>query len=109
MRDKDLRSPNFFNVGQFPTVTFHSVSVKPLTKDQFEVTGDFTLHGVTKRITIPMSATGVITTPKDTRAGFEGSLSLSRYDYGISYLPGVVGEDVSITLGIEAVKTDTKP
>ena len=58
MRDKDLRSPHFFDVEQFPTLTFHSVSVKPLAKDQFEVTGDFTLHGVTKRITIPMSATG---------------------------------------------------
>jgi polyisoprenoid-binding protein YceI len=56
-----------------------------------------------------MSATGVTTTPKDTRAGFEGNLSLSRYDYGISYLPGIVGEEVSITLGIEAIKTDVKP
>jgi polyisoprenoid-binding protein YceI len=108
-RDKDLRSPNFFNVAQFPTLTFRSVAVKPVSKDQFEVTGDFTLHGVTKRITIPISATGVTSTPKETRAGFEGNITLNRNDYGISYMSGIVGEDVSITLGVEAIKSDAKP
>jgi polyisoprenoid-binding protein YceI len=109
MRDKDLRSPNFFDVEKFPAVTFRSVAVKPLAKDRFEVTGDFSMHGVTKRITIPVTATGTTTTPKETRAGFEGTLTLNRNDYAITYMPGIVGEDVSITLGIEAVKTDPKP
>ena len=109
MRDKDLRSPNFFDVEKFPTVTFRSVAVKSSTKDQFEVTGDFTMHGVTKRITIPVTATGSTTTPKETRAGFEGSLTLNRSDYAITYMPAIVSEDVAITLGIEAVKTDSKP
>jgi polyisoprenoid-binding protein YceI len=108
MRDKDLRSPNFFNVEQFPTLTFRSVSVKSMAKEQFEVTGDFTMHGVTKRITIPVSMTGVTTTPKETRAGFEGTVTVNRNDYGISYMPGIVGDAVSITLGIEAIKTDAK-
>ena len=109
MRDTDLRSPNFFNVGQFPSVTFRSVAVMPLAKDRFEVTGDFSLHGITKRITIPVTLTGTAFTPKEMRAGFEGTLVLNRNDYGITYMPGIVGEDVSITLGIEAVKTDAKP
>jgi polyisoprenoid-binding protein YceI len=109
MRDKDLRSPNFFDVAQFPTVTFRSVSVKPLAKDRFDVTGDFTMHGVTKRITLPVTATGTTSTPKETRAGFEGTLTLNRNDYAITYMPGIVGEDVSITLGIEAIQTDAKP
>lgn len=109
MRDKDLRSSNFFDVEKHPTLTFRSVSVKPTGKDKFEVTGDFAMHGVTKRITIPMSATGTTTSPTETRAGFEGSLNLSRYDYAMNYMPGIVGEEVSVTLGIEAVKTDAKP
>ena len=109
MRDNDLRSPNFFSVGQFPSVTFRSVAGKPLAKDRFEITGDFSLHGTTKRITIPVTLTGTNSTPKETRAGFEGTLTLNRNDYGITYMPGIVGQDVSITLGIEAVKTETKP
>lgn len=109
MRDKDLRSSNFLDVDKFPTVTFRSVAVKPLAKDRFEVTGDFSLHGVTKRITIPMSVTGTTSTPQESRVGFEGSLALNRNDYAITYMPGIVGEDVSITLGIEAIKTDAKP
>jgi polyisoprenoid-binding protein YceI len=109
MRDKDLRSSNFFDTGNFPTVTFQSVAVKGLAKDKFEVTGDLSIHGVTKRITIPITATGTMSTPREVRAGFEGSITLSRYDYGISFLPGVVGEEVSITLGIEAVRSEVKP
>ncbi len=55
-----------------------------------------------------MSATGTLSNPKETRAGFEGSITLNRSDYGISYLPAVVGEEVSITLSIEAIRTDAK-
>ena len=108
-RDKHLRSADFFDVARFPTVTFHSVSVKPTGKDHFDVTGDFTLHGVTRRITLPMAATGTATTPKETRAGFEGAITLNRSDYGMAYMPGIVGDSVAITLGVEAVKTDAKP
>ena len=109
MRDKDLRSSNFFNVDQYPVVTFRSVSVKSLAKDRFEVTGDFSMHGVTKRIMIPISATGTTSSLEETRVGFEGTLTLKRNDYALNYMPGIVGEDVSITLEIEAVKTDPKP
>jgi polyisoprenoid-binding protein YceI len=108
-RDKHLRGADFFDVAQFPSMTFRSVSVKPLAKDRFEVAGDFTMHGTTRRITIPVTATGTSSSAKETRAGFEGALTLSRYDYGIAYTPGIVGEMVSITLGIEAVKADARP
>ncbi len=109
MRDKDLRSPHFFYVNQYPAVTFRSVSVKALAKDRFEVIGDFSMHGVTKRIMIPISATGTTSSPKETRVGFEGTLTLNRNDYALTYMPGIVGEEVSITLEIEAIKTDPKP
>ena len=109
MRDKDLLSANFFDTGKYPLLTFKSVAVKEVSKGNLEVLGDFTLHGTTRRITIPVVSTGSVSTPKGVRAGFEGTLTLSRYDYGMNYMSGVVGEDVTITLGIEAVKTETKP
>jgi polyisoprenoid-binding protein YceI len=52
-RDDHLRSPDFFDVKQFPTIAFKSTSVKP-TEEGFEVTGDLTIHGVTKSITFPL-------------------------------------------------------
>ncbi|HWQ08866.1 MAG TPA: YceI family protein [Holophaga sp.] len=108
-RDKHLRSADFFDVARFPNVTFHSVSVKPAGKDRFDVTGDFTLHGVTRRLTLPMAATGTARTPKETRVGFEGTVTLNRSDYGMTYMPGIVGDGVAVTLGIEAVKAEAKP
>ena len=57
-RDKHLRSDAFFDVAKYPTITFKSTSVKEVAKGKLEVTGDFTLHGVTKRITFPISNAG---------------------------------------------------
>lgn len=107
-RDKHLRSEDFFEVARFPTIHFKSVSVKPVSKTQFELIGDFTMHGVTKRIAIPVTSVGTISDPKETRAGFEGSVVLSRYDFGIKTMPGVIGEEVTVTLGVEAVLLEAK-
>jgi polyisoprenoid-binding protein YceI len=108
-RDKHLRSADFFDTDKLPAITFKSLTVKEVAKGKLEVTGDFTLHGVTKRVSIPITHLGVIKSPfKDVRAGFEGSLTLNRSDYGITSSPGVIGEAVEITLGIEAVKVEAK-
>lgn len=108
-RDKHLKSPDFFDVEKIPTLTFKSVAVKEVSKGKLEVTGDFTMHGVTKRIVIPITSLGTAKSPfNDVRAGFEGSLTLNRGDYGIKTFPGVIGEEVSITLGVEAVKVEKK-
>jgi len=106
-RDKHLRSADFFDTDKIPTLTFKSVSVKEVAKGKLEVTGDFTMHGVTKRIVLPITNLGTAKSPfNDVRAGFEGSLVLNRGDYGIKGFPGVIGEAVDITLGVEAVKVE---
>jgi len=108
-RDKHLRSADFFDVEKLPAVSFRSVSVKEVAKGKLEVAGDFTLHGVTRRIVIPITALGGAKSPfNDYRVGFEGGLTINRGDYGIKTYPGVIGEEVTITLGVEAVKVETK-
>lgn len=110
-RDGHLKSPDFFDAAKFPTITFKSTSVKEVSKGQLQVTGDFTMHGITKRITLPITSLGGIATPfKDFRAGFEGSLKLNRQEFGVKWNKtldaggAVLGDDVDISLAIEAVK-----
>lgn len=106
-RDKHLRNADFFDVDKFPFLSFRSVAVREVAKGKLEVTGDFTMHGVTRRIVIPMTALGGARgSSNDYRIGFEGTLTLNRSDYGIKGYPGVIGEEVAIALEIEAVRID---
>ncbi|HJV23921.1 MAG TPA: YceI family protein [Holophagaceae bacterium] len=107
-RDNHLRSADFFDVAKYPTITFKSTSVKEVAKGRLEIAGDLTLHGVTKRVSFPMTNLGTMATPfKDVRAGFtDGALTLNRFDYGIAAFKGVLGEDVEISLNVEAVKVE---
>lgn len=106
-RDKHLRSADFFDVEKFPTLTFTSTQVKAQDKDTLEVTGDLTMHGVTKRVTIPVDFLGTAKTPNGEKAGFETSFTLNRKDYGIIWnrvmdTGPVLGEDVKVTISVEA-------
>jgi polyisoprenoid-binding protein YceI len=104
-RDTHLLSPDFFDAAKFPTITFKSTSVKEVAKGKLEVTGTFTMKGVTKTLVLPIATLGTAVDPwKNVIAGFEGSLKLNRMDYGVSYGPGLVGDDVDIDLNIEAKK-----
>jgi polyisoprenoid-binding protein YceI len=87
MRDDDLRSPNFFDVVKYPTMTFKSTSIQNTTgiKDRFKITGDLTLHGVTKTITMDLWYRGTIhddMTKKD-KAGFQLTGIISRTDFNV--------------------------
>jgi polyisoprenoid-binding protein YceI len=116
-RDKDLKSANFFDVDKFPTITFKSTKVTPKGSDAYDVTGDFTMHGVTKSITIPVKHGGFAKAGKVEKAGFEVSFNLNRKDYGITWNRAVdqgglmLGEDVEINVQVEANKPleDAKP
>jgi polyisoprenoid-binding protein YceI len=103
-RDGHLKSPDFFNEKQFPTITFKSTSVKKDGEDKLDVTGDLTLHGVTKSITVPLTIVG---TGKgmagETRTGFEGTVEFKRSDFGMTGWAGVVGDDVRLIVSIEGI------
>jgi len=106
-RDKHLRSADFFDVEKYPTITFKSTAVKDLGNGRLEVTGDFTMHGVTRTISFPITNFGAKAgmKPGTTVAGFgDGALTLNRQDYGVSYGKGLLGDEVQITLDVEATK-----
>jgi polyisoprenoid-binding protein YceI len=104
-RDAHLKSPDFFDAKQFPVVTFKSTSVKA-DGDNFQVTGDLNLHGVTKQITVPIKKTGETDTGKmGYRTGWEAAVDLKRSDYGMTGLQGPVGDDVHLVISFEAVKS----
>jgi polyisoprenoid-binding protein YceI len=108
-RDNHLRSDAFFDVAKYPTITFKSTSVREVAKGKLEITGDFTIHGVTKRITFPITNAGTQAGPKPGTvvAGFiDGALTIDRQEYGVSYGKGMVGDEVAISLNIEAGKVD---
>ena len=110
-RDNDLRSPNYFDAAKYPTITFKSTKVEPKGNDQYEVTGEFSMHGVTKTIKVPVKHLG-FAPGKTEKAGFEVSLPLSRKEYGIAAGGPVVGDEVEINIQVEANKAkpeDAKP
>jgi polyisoprenoid-binding protein YceI len=109
-RDADLKSANFFDVEKFPTITFRSSKVEPKGKDLYEVTGDMTMHGVTKTVKVPVRHSGFLNLGRVEKAGFEVAFPIDRKDFGITWnrtadQGGVMlGDDVDITLLIEANK-----
>jgi len=100
-RDAHLSGPDFLDVKQFPTATFKSKSVAK-KGDTYAVTGDLTLHGVTKSVTIDMQHTGGIEAPKlGKKMGFLGTLAISRSAYGIKFMPDGLGDEIKLTLSVE--------
>jgi polyisoprenoid-binding protein YceI len=103
-RDNDLRSPNYFDAAKYPTITFKSTKIEPKGNDQYDVTGEFSLHGVTKTIHVPVKHMGFGKMGKTDKAGFEVALPISRKDYGMTSGAPVVGDDVEINIQVEANK-----
>ena len=114
-RDEHLRNEDFFDVKKFPTLTFTSTKVAAKDADTLDVTGNLTMHGVTKQVTIPVEVLGTIKTPNGEKAGFESSFTVNRKDYGIVWNRvldaggSVLGEDVKINIAIEANRQAEKP
>ncbi|WP_120496293.1 YceI family protein [Kiloniella sp. EL199] len=103
-RDKHLRSPDFFDVEKYPTATFVSTGYSG-DANGGTLSGDLTLHGVTKNISFDVTKIGEGDDPwGGYRAGFEGSYTLKRSDFGMDFNLGPAAEDVQVDLFIEAIK-----
>lgn len=108
-RDKHLNSPDFFDTAKYPTATFKSSSVKQ-AGDGYDVTGDLTLHGVTKPVTLHMDPPSKAQTGMDGKEhrGFSASTTLHRQDFGLTWngtlksSDTVLGDDVKLSFDIEA-------
>jgi polyisoprenoid-binding protein YceI len=111
-RDAHLKSPDFFDVAKFPTITFKSASVSKAADGRLKVTGDLTMHGVTRQVVLevePLSAP-IRDRSGAMHAGTSATTRINRKDFGIAYnsvleTGGVmVGDEVTITIDVELVK-----
>jgi len=106
-RDSDLKSANFFDVTQFPTATFTSTGVAK-SGDKLTVTGNLTLHGVTKPVTLEVEGPSGPVPGMDHKphAGFSAKTTINRKDFGIgSKMPAaMLGEDVPLTIDLDIAK-----
>jgi polyisoprenoid-binding protein YceI len=103
-RDADLRSPHFFDAARYPTLTFTSTSISPVDAKNFTVTGNLTLHGVTRPVTLKAAFLGQMVGERgDAHVAYEATGTIKRSDFGMTYLPIVVGDDVDIDIDIEAL------
>ena len=103
-RDEHLRQPDYFDSKQFPTIDFKSTSVKPV-KDGYEVTGDFTMHGKTKKVTITLEGGKEAEFMGTKRVGFSTQLALKRSDFGFDKKAiGLIGDEAMIFIDCEGAR-----
>ncbi|MBU0501163.1 MAG: YceI family protein [Gammaproteobacteria bacterium] len=104
-RDKHLRSADFFDVAQYPKASFVSTGFKPLGDGKAELTGDFSLHGITRPISIAVTPIGHGPDPwGGYRRGFEGRTRFALADFGITRNLGPASKEVEIYLSLEGVR-----
>ncbi|KAA9149222.1 YceI family protein [Amycolatopsis acidicola] len=111
-RDGHLRSNDFLQMDEYPEITFASTAIKQTGDNEFDVTGDLTIRGVTKSITIPFTFEGQAQDPfGNVRIGFEGSTVINRKDFGITWNAALetggvlVSEKVTLEFEVSAIKT----
>jgi polyisoprenoid-binding protein YceI len=111
MRDNDLRSPSYFDVAKFPTLTFKSRRVEPAGSGKLKVTGDLTIHGVTKEVTLEVD--GPSEPMKDPRGnihmGASATTKISRKEFGVTGGAMMVGDEIPITIDVEMVHPAPAP
>lgn len=108
-RDTHLKSPDFFDVAKYPAITFVSTGVSRSSATSYSVTGDLTMHGVTKPVTLAVTASPPFNHAGGIRRGIEATTLVNRKDFGIRWeFPGegagvVVGDNIQITINAELV------
>jgi polyisoprenoid-binding protein YceI len=105
--DDHLRSKDFFETAKFPVATFKSTKVdKGATADRLRVTGDLSLHGVTKPVTLDVTVVKIGTNPRTTLAtvGFDAMTALKRSDFGLGRFVPQVSDEIQIHITSQAVE-----
>jgi polyisoprenoid-binding protein YceI len=110
MRDNDLRSSNFLDVGTYPTITFHSKQTKAAAPGKLQIIGDLTLHGVTKEVVLDVDGpTPAIKDPSgNQRIGASAATKINRHEFSVNGAPSVVGDDITITIDAELTQPPAK-
>lgn len=103
-RDDHLKGPDFFNVKQFPVMSFTSTTVKPI-EGGYEVTGDFTFHGETKPVTFSLKGGRSAEFPKGVqRTGYSTRFVIKRSDFGVGKPTPALGDEVHVAISFEGTK-----
>jgi polyisoprenoid-binding protein YceI len=114
-REKHLNSPDFFDTAKFPEITFKSTKIAAKGKDTYEVTGDLTMRGVTKPVTLAVTANGFANDGRGgQKTGFDVTGKLNRKDFGVNWNAVVdqnamLSDDVDLDISVEANKPAPKP
>jgi polyisoprenoid-binding protein YceI len=115
-RDADLKSANFFDVKNYPTITFKSTKIEKISAGKMKVTGNLTVHGVTKQVVLDVEGpSGAVKDPwGNTRVALNAATIVNRMDYGVKWNAKmdsggmVVGDDVNINIDLEMTKKEAK-
>jgi polyisoprenoid-binding protein YceI len=112
-RDGHLKSNDFFDMENYPHITFVSTRVEQVDPDNYRVTGDLTIKGVTKPVTVDVEYTGTAIDPfGNTRIGFEGKTTVNRKDWGVNWNAALeaggvlVSEKVTLEFEVSAIRSD---
>ena len=106
-RDDHLRSPDFFNTGEFPEITFTSTAIEVTGEKTGTITGDFTLLGVTKAVTMDVTFNQIAPysfVEGQTRVGFSATGTLNRADFGMTYGSDSIGDEIKLYVEVEAIR-----
>jgi len=111
-RDKHLKSPDFFDAEKFPSMTFKSKSIKSVAQNKYKLTGDLTMHGITREVTLDVIYKGTVVDPyNNTKAGFKVSGVIDRTQFGLTWNGNLgtgeilVGNEVNLDINLELIKT----
>ncbi len=106
-RDKHLRSPDFFNANQFGTVSFKSTKIEKTGEKSMNITGDLTILGITKSVTVAVEEVGAGKSPRGSfLRGFQGTAQIKRSDFNMNYgiEQGALSDEVQLSFSFETVK-----
>jgi len=104
-RDKDLKSEKYFDVAKFAKLTYKSTSFKKVDGNKYKLTGDLTLHGITKPVELDVVLAGPVTNPRGTKIGIKATGTFKRTDFGIGGPGGaMLSEEVTLIANGEFAK-----